>query len=83
MKILLISIGTRGDKEPFLSLNGILKEKRHHVIFAFPEQFRDLTEDSNIEFASLGSKFIEMLESDVGKNALGRSSSGLKKFLLS
>ena len=81
MKIILISIGTRGDMEPFLAIGEILKEKGHQVICAFPEQFRNLVEDSNLEFASLGPKFIEMLESDVGKAAMGGSGSGLKKFL--
>jgi len=81
MKIILISIGTRGDMEPFLSIGEILKEKGHRVICAFPEQFRNLAEDSNMEFASLGSKYIEMLDSDIGKAAMGGNASGLKKFL--
>jgi UDP:flavonoid glycosyltransferase YjiC (YdhE family) len=67
--------------EPFLSLGEILLEKGHQVICAFPEQFRDLAKDSNMEFASLGLKFIDMLDSDVGKTALGGGGSGLKKFL--
>jgi len=65
--------------EPFSAIGEILKEKGHQVICAFPEQFRNLVEDSNMEFASLGAKFIEMLDSDVGKAALGGDSSGLKK----
>lgn len=81
MKIILISIGTRGDMEPFLAIGEILKGKGHQVIYAFPEQFRNLIEDSNQEFASLGTKFIEMLESDVGKAAMGGGGSGFKKFL--
>ena len=83
MKIILISIGTRGDMEPFLAIGEILKEKGHQVICAFPEQFRNIVdvEDSNMEFASLGTKFIEMLDSDVGKAALGGYGSGLKKFI--
>ncbi|GAI70172.1 unnamed protein product, partial [marine sediment metagenome] len=79
MKIILISIGTRGDVDPFLAIGEILKEKGHRVICAFPDQFRNLVEDSNMEFVSLGTKFIEMLDSDVGKAALGGSGSGLKK----
>ena len=79
MKILLISIGTRGDMEPFLAIGEILKGKGHQVICAFPDQFRKLVEDSNMEFASLGTKFIEMLDSDVGKAALGGGGSGLGK----
>jgi len=81
MKIILISIGTRGDAEPFLAIGEILKEKGHHVICAFPEQFRNLVEDSQMEFASLGTKFIEMLDSVDGKAALGGSGSGFKKML--
>ncbi len=81
MKILLISIGTQGDVEPFLAIGEQLKEKGHHIICAFPKQFRNLTEELNIEFASLGTKFIEMLNSADGRAALGGSSSGLKKFI--
>lgn len=81
MKIILLSIGTRGDIEPFLAIGEILKENGHQVICAFPEQFRNITEESDLQFASLGTKFIEMLDSADGKAAMGGGSSGLKKFL--
>jgi sterol 3beta-glucosyltransferase len=81
MKIVLISVGTRGDMEPFLAIGEILKEKGHQVICAFPEQFKNLAEDSNLNFVSLGKKFIELLESAEGKAAMGGSASGLKKFI--
>ena len=79
MKIILTSVGTRGDMEPFLAIGEILKEKGHQVICAFPEQFRKLSEDSGLEFSSLGSNYIELLESDIGKAAMG-GSSGIRKF---
>jgi sterol 3beta-glucosyltransferase len=81
MKIVLMSIGTRGDMEPFLAIGEILKEKGHQVICAFPEQFRGLAEDSHLGFASLGEKFINLLDSDLGKAAMGGGGSGLKKIL--
>ena len=81
MKIILTSIGTRDDMKPFLPIGELLKEKGHHVICVFPEQFRDLANDSKLEFASLGTKFIEMLDSEDGKAAMGGSSSGLKKII--
>lgn len=81
MKIILVSIGTRGDMEPFLAIGEILNERGHQVICAFPEQFRNLAEDSKLEFASLGTKFIDMLNSDEGKEAMGGTSSGLKKII--
>jgi UDP:flavonoid glycosyltransferase YjiC (YdhE family) len=66
--------------EPFLAIGNIFREKGHQVCCAFPEQFRNLAEDANMEFHSLGSSFIEMLESNTGKAALGGSSSGFRKF---
>ena len=66
--------------EPFLAIGEILKDKGHHIICAFPDQFRDLVEDSNMDFASLGTKFIQMLDSNVGRTFLGGGGSGLKKF---
>lgn len=81
MKIIIISIGTHGDMEPFLAIGEILKEKGHQVFCAFPEQFRNLAEESNMEFASLGTKYIDLLDSDIGKTALGGSGSGLRKMI--
>jgi len=67
--------------EPFLAIGEILKEKGQRVICAFPEQFRNIAEESNLEFASLGTKFIDMLDSDDGKAAMGGSGSGFKKIM--
>jgi len=78
MKIILTSIGTRGDIEPFLAIGKILKEKGHKVICAFSEQFREQTESCNIEFASLGRKNDDVFKSDINKTVIGGS--GIKKF---
>ena len=78
MKIILTSIGTRGDIEPFLAIGKMLKEKGHQVICAFSEQFRELTESFDIEFVSLGRKNDDVLESDANRIVMGGS--GIKKF---
>jgi len=78
MKIILTSIGTRGDIEPFLAIGKILKEKGHQVICAFSEQFRDLTESCDIEFVSLGRKNDDVFEHDANSTVMGGS--GIKKF---
>ena len=80
MKIVLTSVGTQGDMEPFVAIGQMLKEKGHHAICAFPEQFRPLAIAAGLEFASLGSKFIELLNSDAGKAAMG-GATGFKKFM--
>ncbi len=81
MKIILTSIGTRGDIEPFLAIGKILKENGHQVICAFTEQFRELTGNCDIEFASLGKKNDDLLDSDAGRTAMGGS--GIRKFFAS
>ncbi|MFC2132341.1 glycosyltransferase [Bacteroidota bacterium] len=78
MKIILTAIGTQGDIEPFLAIGKILKEKGHQVICAFSEQFRELTESNELEFASLGSKLFDLNNSKAGKIAMG-GGKGLKK----
>ena len=78
MKIILTSVGTRGDIEPFLAIGKFLKEKGHQVICAFAEQFRELTENCDIEFASLGKYDEDIFKSDVGRTLMGGA--GIKKF---
>jgi sterol 3beta-glucosyltransferase len=81
MKVVLASVGTRGDMEPFLAIGERLRERGEEVICAFPEQFRGLAEESGFEFASLGARFIELLDSDIGRVALGGGGSKLSKFV--
>ncbi len=79
MKIILTSIGSRGDMEPFLAIAELLKSQGHQVVCMFPEQFRSLAEDSGLEFESLGTKFIEMLDSPAGRIAMGGGRFGWTK----
>lgn len=78
MKIILASIGTLGDIEPFLAIGKILKSKGHNVICAFSEKFREVTKNCDLEFASLGRKNDAVLESDANRTVMGGS--GIKKF---
>ena len=71
MKILLISIGTRGDIEPFVAQGQRLKEKGHEVACLFPEQFREMVEELGFDFFGLDRRFLEMLDSSVGKSVMG------------
>ena len=78
MNFLLISVGTRGDVEPFVAIAELLSKKGHQVTCLFPEQFRKMVEESNLPFESLGPEFLEMLETDAGKTIMG-GGSGWKK----
>jgi UDP:flavonoid glycosyltransferase YjiC (YdhE family) len=79
MKILMLSIGSRGDCEPFLGVGEMLCSFGVEVICAFPEQYRNLAEESGFAFYSLGSEFIDLLDTDTGREAMGGGQGGLKK----
>ena len=78
MKFLLISIGTRGDMEPFLATAEVLKSRGHEVVCAFPEQFQNLAEDSGIRCHALSKEFIELIGSEDGQMAMGGNISFLE-----
>ncbi|WKY43366.1 glycosyltransferase [Eubacteriaceae bacterium ES2] len=79
MKILMISIGSRGDCEPFLGVAEMLRSYGEEVVCAFPQQYRKLAEESDFDFYSLGSEFLDLLDTDTGREAMGGGKSGLKK----
>lgn len=79
MKIVLFSIGTRGDIEPFLAVGELLKRKGHQVICSFPEQFRSLANDTGLAFFPLSREFLELIEGDDAKMAMGGKVSILRK----
>lgn len=79
MKILVIAVGTRGDIEPFLAIAELLDKKGHEILCCFPEQFRQITLDSNFKFIGLSRKFLDLLDSEDGKIAMGGKASIWRK----
>ncbi len=78
MKILLMSIGTRGDIEPFLAVGEMLHKHGHFVEFAFPAQLGTLV-PANFPFHPFTGAFLDLLESDDGKFVIG-GKAGFNKF---
>lgn len=75
MKFMLVAIGTRGDIEPFLAIGELLLKEGHEVVGVFPAQYGPLAEESGIRFLPFDKGFIEMIEGEVGKQALGGTKS--------
>jgi len=71
MKFLLISLGTRGDMEPFLAMGNLLKRHGHEVACCFPEQFSHLAKEEGFQFFSLGTDFLKLIDSEAGKSIMG------------
>ncbi len=71
MKFLLISLGTRGDIEPFLAMGSLLQKNGHEVACCFPEQFAHLVKEEGFAFFSLGPEFLKLIDSDAGQSIMG------------
>ncbi|MFK7934347.1 MAG: glycosyltransferase, partial [Saprospiraceae bacterium] len=71
MKIVLMSIGSRGDVEPFLAIAEQYAAHGHEIICAFPEQFRELVEPLKYKFYGFDKAFLEMIEGEGGRAIMG------------
>jgi UDP:flavonoid glycosyltransferase YjiC (YdhE family) len=78
MKILLASIGTQGDMEPFLALGEKLQSRGHEVIYLFPAQYCNLVPKDCKSYA-MSEKFIQLVESEDGKVLMGGKIGYFKK----
>ena len=80
MKILITSIGTRGDVEPFLAIGYILHKRGHEIRFAFPAQYCNMVEHG-IPYDAYSPEFLELLDSAEGRDVMTGSSGLGSKFM--
>ena len=78
-KILLMSLGSRGDMEPFLALGQELQDAGHEIAFCMPDQFRTLAAEVSPNFYPMDRAFIELVESPEVKKITGQIGSGLSR----
>jgi sterol 3beta-glucosyltransferase len=74
-----LSIGTRGDIEPFLAIGQLLQDRDWEVICVFSEQFRKTVEDMGMDFQRFSKEFLELLEAKEAKMFVGGKGSLFKR----
>lgn len=78
MRILLMSIGTRGDIEPFLAIGETLSRHGHQIVYAIPHQYCHLIPETT-KYYAFTSRFLNLIEGEDGKMVMG-GSMGFFKF---
>lgn len=63
MKILILSIGSRWDMEPFLAIAKIMKDNWHQVMCVFPAQFAQFAKDTDVDFTPFSWDFLQLMNS--------------------
>lgn len=70
MKIAILTLGTRGDVQPYAVLGQALKQRGHQVTLSTAKNFAQLVTSYDIDFAPVEADFQEILNSDEGKRMM-------------
>ena len=75
MKILIATIGTRGDVQPFIALGRALMESGHEVTICTCAHFAPFIGEHGLGYAYVNNDFIDFMHSPEGKIILGNAGS--------
>jgi sterol 3beta-glucosyltransferase len=67
MKILLLTIGSRGDVQPYVALGAGLKAAGHDVTVATCSRFRSIIEEHDLTYGYISDDILKLVDSDQGK----------------
>lgn len=70
MKIAILTLGTRGDVQPYAVLGHALKQRGHQVTLSTAKNFEQLVKSYDIDFVAVEADFQEVLNSDEGKKMM-------------
>jgi len=78
-RILLMTLGSRGDMEPYLALGEELKDAGNEVAFCMPEQFRSLASEVSVHFFPMTHEYLDLIDSPDVKKITGQIGSGFSR----
>lgn len=81
MKIAILTLGTRGDVQPYAVLGQALKHRGHQVTLSTAKNFEQLVKSYGIAFAPVEADFQELLNSDEGKKMMKGNPFAVKRNL--
>ncbi len=78
MKIALITLGTRGDVQPYVAVGCALASRGHEVTVGVSPEHESLVREYGLGFRRVGTSFRAMLESDLGRAWLSSGDSPIE-----
>lgn len=81
MNIAILTLGTRGDVQPYAVLGQALKQRGHKVTLSTAKNFEQLVKSHEIDFAPVEADFQELLNSDEGKKMMKGNPFAVKRNL--
>ncbi len=81
MKIAILTLGTRGDVQPYAVLGQALKARGHQVTLSTAKNFEELIKSYNIDFVPVEADYQALLNSEEGKKILGANPFAIRRNL--
>lgn len=85
MNILILTLGSRGDVQPYVALGKGLKAAGHTVTVCASSSFEPLITSHGLDYGYMSDEFIKLVDSEAGREAMehGRNPFALVKTMLS
>lgn len=80
MKIAILTLGTRGDVQPYAVLGQALQERGHEVVLSTAKNFEKLVSSYGLRFVPVAIDFQELIESEEAKKIM-KNPFRMKKYL--
>jgi sterol 3beta-glucosyltransferase len=82
MKVLVLTLGTRGDVQPFVALAQELKQRGHEAVVAAPHRFTGLVEGHGVTFAGIDDGPLRLLDKGTAVGDVATGGVGAKLALM-
>jgi sterol 3beta-glucosyltransferase len=83
MNILIITLGSRGDVQPYVALGKGLKTAGHQVTLCTSSSFKSFVTEHGLSYGYMNNDLVEMARSDVGRNIMENANSVFKIIITS
>ncbi|NER98952.1 MAG: glycosyltransferase family 1 protein, partial [Symploca sp. SIO1B1] len=70
MNILIVTLGSRGDVQPYVALGKGLKEAGHQVTVCTSAVFQSFITNHGLDYGYMNNELIQLIDSDAGREAL-------------
>lgn len=79
MKIAILTLGTRGDVQPYAVLGQALKQRGHKVILSTAKNFEQLVKSYGVDFLPVEADFQAVLDSKEGQKMMKGNPFAIKR----
>ena len=70
MKVLIVTLGSRGDVQPYVALGKGLKNAGHEVTVCTSALFQSFITDQGLNYGPMNNELMRLMDSDMGRDAM-------------